>query len=272
MKKNQFPYLHGFSKEEQQRLRDQAQFAEFAVYQNVDFTESEHILEIGVGVGAQSEILLRRFPKLKITGIDASAKQLEAAKYMLEKTSFYKNRFDLKEMNAEKMLFKNKTFDGAFLCWILEHVKNPKNVLAEAKRVLKPGSPIYITEVLNSSFFLDPYSPCTWRYWMIFNDYQFENAGDPFIGAKLGNLLVDLDFKDINIQIKTWHFDKRNPERRKKTIIYWTNLLLSAKDLLLEKSLVDEKLVKGMQKELHQVVNNPDAVFFYSFAQASAIV
>ena len=89
MKKNQFPYLHGFSKDEQQRLRDQAEFAEFAVYQNVDFTQSHHILEVGVGVGAQSEILLRRFPKLTISGIDASSKQLAAAQKHLQKNSFF---------------------------------------------------------------------------------------------------------------------------------------------------------------------------------------
>lgn len=270
MKKNKFPYLHGFSKDEQQRLREQAEFAEFAVYQDVDFSNAKHILEVGVGVGAQTEILLRRFPKLKVTGIDASPQQLAAAQHTLEKNTALKNRYQLIEMNAQKMTFKNPSFDGAFLCWILEHVPNPKAVLSEVKNNLISGSSIFITEVLNSSFFLDPYSPNTWRYWMIFNDYQFANAGDPFIGAKLGNLLVDLHFKNIKINIKTWHFDKRNPERRKATIIFWSNLLLSGKDLLLEKGLVDEKLVKAMQKELKQVANNPDAVFFFSFAQASA--
>lgn len=270
MKKKQSHYLHGFTKEEQLRLKEQARFAEFAVYQDVDFTESPKILEVGCGVGAQSEILLRRFPNIHLTGIDASPMQLLAAQKYLKSNTTFKNRFDLKQMNAEKMDFKKASFDGAFFCWILEHVKSPSKVLAEAKRVLKPGAVIYITEVLNSSFFLDPYSPNTWRYWMIFNDYQFASAGDPFIGAKLGNLLADEKFKDIKIEIKNWHFDKRNPERRKATIIYWTNLLLSAKDLLLDKGLVDEKLVKAMQKELHNVANNPDAVFFYSFVQASA--
>ena len=49
---------------------------------------------------------------------------------------------------------------------------------------------MYITEVMNSSFFLDPYSPNVWRYWMAFNDFQYDHGGDPFVGAKLGNLLL----------------------------------------------------------------------------------
>ena len=267
IKSKQFPYLHGFSKEEQQRLRNQAKFAEFEVYRNVNFSQAKQVLEVGSGVGAQSEILLRRFPDIKLTGIDANLKQIISAKKFINSQKHLKQRAYFKKMDAEKLSFKKNTFDAAFLCWILEHVPNPIKVLKEVKRVLAPNSPIYVTEVLNSSFFLDPYSPATWRYWMAFNDYQFENAGDPFIGAKLGNLLSDLNFKNINIEIKTWHFDKRNPQLRQDTILYWSNLLLSAKDHLLKHHLVDNKLVQKMQQELRHVASAPNAVFFYSFVQ-----
>jgi ubiquinone/menaquinone biosynthesis C-methylase UbiE len=271
-KKTDFPYLHGFSENEQSRLRQQAEFAEFSVYQDVDFTATKKLLEVGCGVGAQSEIILRRFPHLKLTGIDASEKQLGTAQKFLKSMDWLKGRWNLMAMDAQKMSFKENEFDGAFLCWILEHVPDPKKVLNEVKRVLTPGSPVYITEVLNSSFFLDPYSPYTWKYWTAFNDYQHENAGDPFIGAKLGNILVDLKFTDIQIQVKTWYLDKRTPEKRKATILYWTDLLMSAKDHLLENKKIDETLVKEMQRELKEIANNPDAVFFYSFIQAKAKV
>jgi cyclopropane fatty-acyl-phospholipid synthase-like methyltransferase len=63
-----FPYLHGFSEKEQSRLRAQAAFAEQTVYGGLSLGEGKNILEVGCGVGAQSEILLRRFPKIHITG------------------------------------------------------------------------------------------------------------------------------------------------------------------------------------------------------------
>jgi len=44
------------------------------------FLVQKKILEVGCGVGAQTEILLRRFPKTHVTGIDLNDKQLEAAK------------------------------------------------------------------------------------------------------------------------------------------------------------------------------------------------
>jgi len=155
---------------------------------------------------------------------------------------------------------------------VLEHIPNPSNVLSEVRRVLKPGSKVYVTEVLNSSFFLDPYSPNVWKYWMAFNDYQYANAGDPFVGAKLGNLMMSLGFKDIETKVKTWHLDNRQPEKRKETIDFWTDLLLSGADQLIKENVIDKKLADDTYKELKAVASNPNAVFFYSFIQASARV
>lgn len=271
-KKTEFPYLHGFSQKEQDRLRLQARFAEYSVYQDINFSSAKDILEVGCGVGAQSEILLRRFPDLKLHGIDLNDKQLAAAKEHLQTLPFAKGRFNIEKMNASNLNLESNSYDGAFLCWVLEHIPKPENVLSEVRRVCKPGSTVYITEVLNSSFFLDPYSPNVWKYWMAFNDYQYENAGDPFVGAKLGNLLMSLGFRDIETSVKTWHLDNRNPEQRKETIDYWTDLLMSASDQLIKENIIDENLSNEAYKELKSVANNPNAVFFYSFIQAKAKV
>ena len=271
-KKNDFPYLHGFSETEQTRLRQQAEFAEQTIYQDINFSGAKDVLEVGSGVGAQSEILLRRFPKIKLQGIDLNDKQLASAEKYLKTIPYAKGRYTYTKMNAENMDFESNSFDGGFLCWVLEHVPNPANVLGEIRRVLRPGSTLYVTEVLNSSFFLDPYSPNVWKYWMAFNDYQYENAGDPFVGAKLGNLLMSLGFKDIETKVKTWHFDNRQPDKRKEIIDFWTDLLMSGADQLINEKVVTEQLVKEARNELKAVANNPDAVFFYSFVQASAKV
>ena len=157
--KADFPYLHGFSQKEQDRLRQQAAFAEHIVYKDINLSNVKNLLEVGCGVGAQSEILLRRFPKLNLTGIDLNDKQLAAATSHLESLPYADNRFNLIKMNAESLDFESNSYDAAFLCWVLEHIPRPANVLSEVRRVLSPGSTVYVTEVLNSTFFLDPYSP-----------------------------------------------------------------------------------------------------------------
>lgn len=269
---SEFPYLHGFSEKEQQRLRTQAEFAEYTIFQNINFSGAKKLLEVGSGVGAQTEILLRRFPKVHVTGVDLNDKQIEAAKKYLGSKPGAQGRYEYHQMSADNLSFEPQTFDAAYLCWILEHVPNPAQVLSEVRRVLRPGSEIVVTEVMNSSFFLDPYSPNVWKYWMAFNDYQHNHAGDPFIGAKLGNLLTQVGYHQVKTEVKTWHFDNRQPAMRKHAIHFWTDLLLSAADQLVIENYVDQETVDKAKEELDRVSNDPNAVFLYSFMQAKAQV
>ncbi len=264
-------YVHGFSAEEQARLKHQAEFLEQKIYRDVDFSLSRHIVEVGCGVGAQSEILLRRFPRLHITGIDMSEPQLKACAENLKRAQIGEGRFAARKMDAQAMDFEGGSFDGAFLCWVLEHVPDPARVLSEVRRVLKPGARVYLTEVMNSTFFLDPYSPNVWKYWMRFNDFQYDQAGDPFIGAKLGNMLMAAGFRRVQTEVKTFHLDNREPERRRQIIEYWRNLMLSASEQLTKAGYVTATDVDAVKSEMLAIEKNPNAVFYYSFMQAIAI-
>ncbi|HEY4559531.1 MAG TPA: methyltransferase domain-containing protein, partial [Lysobacter sp.] len=266
------PYLHGFSRTEQARLVKQARIAESTIFRHVDYPGAKRLLEVGSGVGAQTEILLRRFPELHATCVDFSPSQLDAARENLGAKPWLEGRYTLQQADAGDLPFEPRSFDSAFLCWVLEHVPSPARVLSEVRRVLAPGSPVYITEVMNSSFLLDPYSPNVWRYWMAFNDFQHEHGGDPFVGAKLGNLLLAGGYRDVTTELKTFYFDNREPARRKVMIGFWEELLLSAADKLVEAGAVTQEIVDGMRREMHQVQNDPNAVFFYAFVQARAVV
>jgi ubiquinone/menaquinone biosynthesis C-methylase UbiE len=265
-------YLHGFSSTEQARLVKQARIAETTIFRNIDYSGAKRLLEVGSGVGAQTEILLRRFPELHATCVDLNQAQLDAARENLGAMPWLEGRYALRHADAADLPFEARGFDAAFLCWVLEHVPSPARVLAEVRRVLAPGAPVYITEVMNASFLLDPYSPNVWKYWMAFNDFQIEHGGDPFVGAKLGNLLLAGGFRDVSTEIKTFHLDNREPGRRETMIAFWEELLLSAADQLLTAGRVTDAVVEGMRHEMHQVQNDPNAVFFYSFVQARAVV
>jgi ubiquinone/menaquinone biosynthesis C-methylase UbiE len=265
-------YLHGFDPEEQARLHRQARFLEHRVHVGLPFHRTARLLEIGCGVGAQTEILLRHFPNLHITGVDASKPNLDVAKRFLDTQPVAQGRYALIHGDAGRLPFEADSFDAAFLCWILEHVGDPALILSEARRVLRSGAPIVVTEVQNATFFLDPYSPNTLAYWSAFNDHQLSIGGDPFVGAKLGNLLQRLGYRDIVTEVRTIHLDNRNPAERAEMIAYWTELLLSGASSMTQAGKVDASLVEAMKGELDQVAHHPDAVFFYAFVQARARV
>jgi len=125
---------------------------------------------------------------------------------------------------------------------------------------------------MNHSFFLEPYSPDTLAYWLAFNDRQLELGGDPFVGAKLGNLLQAVGFRDITTSVRTIHLDNREPGLRAEYLAFWTELLLSGAAGLQETGKVSADLVEGMKAELHEVAHSPNSVFFYAFVQARARV
>lgn len=263
-------YLHGYSDKERERLQRQARFLEPMVHDRLPFRRRRKLLEVGSGVGAQTEILLRHFPDLRVTGVELNDAQIAEAKRFLASVPWALGRADIVKGDAARLEFEAETFDSAFLCWVLEHVPNPARVLSEVRRVLIPGSPVVCSEVLNATFFIDPYSPETLRYWMAFNDHQVALGGDPFVGAKLGNLLQGVGFRDIVTEVKTFHLDSRAPAERAEFLGYWSDLLLSGAPELQRAGKVAPDVVEGMTRELDRVAHDPNSVFFYSFIQARA--
>ena len=264
-------YLHGFDPVEQQRLIEQAEFLEPYVYSGIDLEFQERLIEVGCGVGAQSKILLRRFPRLKIDGIDISKDQLSAARKYL-KTEIQEKRISLTKQDAQNFTLKSPKHDAAFLCWFLEHVPDPLKVLKRVKSQLKPGAKIYCSEVFNQTLFVQPYSPEFLKYWFEFNDLQWSIGGHPFIGGSLGHLLNEAGFVDIQTEVRSFHFDSRYPERRKSFVDYFYQILLSAKETLIREGRVTKEMVTRIDQEVERVKKAHDSVFFYAWMRATARV
>lgn len=262
-------YIHGFSKSEQDRLYHQARVHEDVIFSNLDFSECKKIVEIGSGVGAQTQILLERYPDMTIDCVDASKDQLSRAAET-HASAISAGRVRLNNADAIHMPFQDNAFDGAFICWLLEHVQNPIDLLSEARRVLKSGGVIYCNEVLNATFYLHPYSPATLKFWFEFNDQQWALKGDPFVGGKLANFLIKSGFQNISTKVLTHQYDSRMPKKRSAFIDYWTDLLLSGAPSLIASGRISEQLVLDMKAELSALKNDPDAVIFYSWILARA--
>lgn len=264
-------YIHGFSTHEQDRLYQQARVHEPIIFSQIDFTKQDEILEVGSGVGAQTQILLEHFPQLKISCVDASTAQVERARKTL-KDKIANGQVNIQVGDAMDLPFDDDKFDGAFVCWLLEHLQNPIEVLKEIKRVLKANGIIYCNEVFNSTFYCHPYSPSTLKYWFEFNDYQYSLKGDPFVGGKLANYLLAAGYQNVTTKVLTHQYDNRTPKKRAQFIDYWAELLLSGAPSLIETGRVTEELVEDMKKELNALKKTEDAVIFYSWILAKGQV
>lgn len=263
-------YLHGYSKEEQQRLLEQARFLEHWIYDGVDFSKNKKLLEVGCGVGAQTEILLERFPHLEIHAVDISPEQIEVAK---DRLSSFVDSGQLKISLADATdlsSLNDSGFDAAFLCWFLEHVYQPKDVLKSLKKAVDPGCDVVITEVNNSSLFVHPYSPNILEYWFQFNDYQWSISGHPFIGLQMGNILNKLGYQNIVAEPKSFFFDSRTPKEKEEFLDYFYGIFVSANQNLISKGRVHHEMIDKVREDFEKAKSTEESVFYYSFIRALA--
>ena len=258
-------YLHGYSYNEQLRLIEQGTFLSPQVYKGVDFSTCEHCIEVGSGTGAQTKILLEKFPELKITCIERERAQIEFAQSHLPL-----NRVNWLNDDAHKLSFTHETFDCAFLCWVLEHVKNPLKVMQEIYRVLTPGSPVCINEVLNKMLYVYPHSPAVEVYWRAFNTLQEEKNGHPYIGALVPSILTQCNFKRIESNHQLLWADARDPFYKSALVTYFQDLILSGSTLLLQESKITQTVVDEAKRELELIKNSTEGVIHFGWCQVFA--
>ncbi|HVY14333.1 MAG TPA: class I SAM-dependent methyltransferase [Rhodopila sp.] len=96
------------------------------------------VLEVGVGTG----LALPHYTRDKrITGIDLSAPMLQRARERTQRNRLH-HVVALHEMDAEATGFPDASFDIAAAMFVASVVPNPSRLLAEMRRVVRPGGNI----------------------------------------------------------------------------------------------------------------------------------
>ena len=93
--------------------------------------------------------------------------------------------------------FEDNYFDVAHCHAVLMHVPDTQAVLAEVKRVLKPGGIISSREMIAASSFLEPGSETMDAAWATFAKLLAANRGHPQMGKELKNTFLEAGFTDI---------------------------------------------------------------------------
>ncbi len=101
----------------------------------VNASEGERVLELGVGTG----LALPHYDRRKrITGIDLSADMLALARARTARQHLdHVERLEVGD--AENTIFSSASFDIAVAMFVASVVPNPRALLAEMKRLVRPG-------------------------------------------------------------------------------------------------------------------------------------
>lgn len=80
----------------------------------------------------------------RVVAVDASAAMLQAAKKRVQRL----DNVDLRRGDLESLPIDEARLDAATMMLVLHHVAEPERAVAEAARVLKPGAPLVIVDML----------------------------------------------------------------------------------------------------------------------------
>jgi phosphatidylethanolamine/phosphatidyl-N-methylethanolamine N-methyltransferase len=104
----------------------------------VNAAPGANVLEVGVGTGLALPMYA---PEKRVTGIDLSAEMLVQARLRVAELGL-PNIDSLQEMDAQATSFADRQFDIAVAMFVASVVPNPRALVKELKRVVKPGGTI----------------------------------------------------------------------------------------------------------------------------------
>ena len=203
-------YVHGYTERETQRLLEQALILEDLLHSDTVYKDGEKVLEAGCGVGGQTQILCRRNPGAKFTCIDISEKSLQQAEKMTRENGIRNASFQ--QADILSLPFKADSFNHVFVCFVLEHLKDPDFALNRLVKLLKPGGTLTVVEGDHGSGFWTPETPESRKAWGGLVRSQCELGHDPYIGRRLYPLLRRTGLKIRYVEPRWVYADQSNPE------------------------------------------------------------
>ncbi len=202
-------YVHGYSERERQRLHDQSQTLAELLHHDTLYPAGSHVLEAGCGVGAQTVILAKNNPQTRFTSIDASPASITAARAAVERAGLSNVTFQAADIY--NLPFAEASFDHVFVCFVLEHLREPGEALRRLRTVLKPGGSLTVIEGDHGSTFFHPRSDAAWRTIQCLIDAQAAIGGNALIGRELYPLVLDAGFGEVTVSPRFVYVDASRP-------------------------------------------------------------
>ncbi|PKN18319.1 MAG: SAM-dependent methyltransferase [Deltaproteobacteria bacterium HGW-Deltaproteobacteria-6] len=259
-------YVHGYDPKENIRLQDQASTLVELLHADTVYPAGSRVLEAGCGVAAQTVTLAQNSPATLITSVDISEVSIAEAKRKAADTGLTNVQFQ--QADIFNLPFAAESFDHVFICFVLEHLTNPREALFALKRVLKKGGTITVIEGDHGSAYFHPASDAAHRAIQCQVELQRRAGGNAMIGRELYPLLSSAGFHPVRVSPRMVYVDSGKPELvegfTKKT---FTAMIEGIRAPALQAGLLEQDIFDQGIRDLHRTTGD-DGVFCYTFFKA----
>ena len=223
-------YVHGYADREGERLHDQAGALVELLHHDTSYPPGARVLEAGCGVGAQTVTLVANSPGAHFTSIDVSAESLAIAR---ERVTADNVEF----VQADLLGFQAEPFDHVFVCFVLEHLRDPYAALRRLKALLKPGGTITVIEGDHGSAYFHPESEAADDAIACLVKLQ---SGDAKIGRRLYPQLLGAGFANPQVSPRVVYVDASKPGLTEAfTLKTFTAMVEGVREAALTAGLID---------------------------------
>ncbi len=150
------------------------------------------LLDCGCGPGTITVGLAGETAPGAVTGIDLEESQLEIARENAANLGVANVTFE--SGDVYDLPYQDDRFDAVFSHAMLEHMHDPIAVLAEMRRVLKPGGLVGIRSIDLGATLIAPHDAVLTEAHDIWRKFRRHCGGDPFMGRRLRALLREAGF------------------------------------------------------------------------------
>jgi ubiquinone/menaquinone biosynthesis C-methylase UbiE len=263
-------YVHGYDPRESIRLQDQATALVELLHSDTAFPAGSRILEAGCGVGAQTVALAANSPEASIVAIDISEASLTEAERAVKAANLSNVRFQRGDIFH--LPFEPRSFDHAFVCFVLEHLREPGEALEKLKGLVRPGGTITAIEGDHGSAYFYPDSEAAHVAIRCLIELQARAGGDALIGRSLYPLLVAAGYEDVRVSPRMVYVDSSRPRLvdgfTKKT---FTAMIEGVREAAIAEGLVHPAVFDRGIKDLYRTAE-ADGTFCYTFFKATGRV
>ena len=262
-------YVHGYTPREGARLVDQATALAAFLHAGTVFPHGGRVLEAGCGVGAQTVTLARNSPRAQITAVDISEESLRLARELVAAAGL--TNVDFEQADLFRLPYAAGTFDHVFVCFVLEHLKDPQGALACVREVTKPGGTITVIEGDHGSVFFHPENADTRRAIECLVRLQADSGGDSLIGRRLYPMMCAAGLQDVRVDPKMVYVDGSRPDLVEGfTCNTFSAMVEGVREQALGTELIDPETWQRGIAGLHRAAES-DGVFCYTFFKAVGV-
>lgn len=155
------------------------------------------MLDCGCGPGTVTAGFAELVVPGQVVGTEIEESHVDIARENAAKHNLPNVHFETADIY--ELPFDDASFDAVFISAVLGNLHEPVRGLRETFRVLKPGGVIGVKEFDHGGDLVYPTDPAIEKYGELYLRLRRENGHDGEIGRKIGSLLNEAGFRDLNL-------------------------------------------------------------------------